>query len=78
MSRAPGQNVVYFGSVMLTLGVFLMFYMAQRRIWIWLKPQPNSDNVEMILAGTTNRQQPEFEKFMRTLRQAFESTSVRS
>lgn len=78
MSRAPGQNVVYFGSVMLTLGVFLMFYMAQRRIWIWLKPQPNSDNVEMVLAGTTNRQQPEFEKFMRTLRQAFESTSVRS
>ena len=78
MTRSPGQNVVYLGCLMLTLGVFLMFYVAQRRIWIWLKPQNDSNNVEMILAGTTNRQVPEFEKFMGTLRQAFESTSVRS
>lgn len=78
MTRSPGQNVVYLGSVMLSLGVFLMFYLAQRRIWIWLKPQADSNQVEMILAGTTNRQPNEFEKFMGTLRQAFESTSVRS
>lgn len=78
MTRSPGQNVVYLGCVMLTLGVFLMFYIAQRRIWIWLKPQNATNNVEMILAGSTNRQITEFEKFMKTLAQAFESTSVRS
>ncbi|WP_020558960.1 cytochrome c biogenesis protein ResB [Thiofilum flexile] len=78
MTRSPGQNVVYLGCLMLVLGVFLMFYVAQRRIWIWLKPQETPNTVEMILAGTTNRQVSEFEKFMKTLRQAFESMSVRS
>ncbi len=38
LTRSPGKNVVYFGSLLLTLGVFFMFYVRERRIWIRLKP----------------------------------------
>lgn len=38
LTRSPGKNVVYFGSLLLTLGVFFMFYVRERRIWIRIKP----------------------------------------
>lgn len=38
LTRSPGKNVVYLGSLLLTLGVFFMFYVRERRIWIRLKP----------------------------------------
>ncbi|MGB1257709.1 MAG: cytochrome c biogenesis protein ResB, partial [Thiolinea sp.] len=71
ITRSPGKNVVYFGSVMLIIGVFLLFYIAQRRIWIYMKPLDNGET-EVILAGTTNRQQEEFSKYFERLRHAFE------
>lgn len=36
MTKSPGQDTVYFGSVLLIVGVFLMFYVRQRRIWVHL------------------------------------------
>lgn len=38
IARSPGQKIVYLGSAMLTVGVFLLFYVAHRRIWVWMKP----------------------------------------
>lgn len=38
LTRSPGQNVVYLGSLLLTLGVFFMFYVRERRIWVRLRP----------------------------------------
>ncbi len=38
VARAPGQKLVYAGSVLLTLGIFFMLYVRERRLWIWLAP----------------------------------------
>ena len=38
VARAPGQNIVYLGCLMLILGVFAMLYVRERRIWVWLAP----------------------------------------
>jgi cytochrome c biogenesis protein len=38
LTRSPGKNVVYFGSLLLTLGVFFMLYVRERRIWLRIKP----------------------------------------
>ncbi len=38
LTRSPGQNVVYFGSVLLVLGVFFMLFVQERRIWLRVKP----------------------------------------
>ncbi len=37
VTRSPGQKIVYFGCLLLTLGVFAMFYIRERRVWIWVK-----------------------------------------
>jgi len=38
LTRSPGKNVVYFGSLLLTLGVFFMLYVRERRVWLRIKP----------------------------------------
>jgi cytochrome c biogenesis protein len=51
LTRSPGQNWVYLGSVMLVLGIFSMFYIRERRVWLLLKPTQQ----EVLLAMSSNR-----------------------
>jgi cytochrome c biogenesis protein len=41
VSRAPGKTIVYLGCALLILGVFAMLYIRERRLWVWLTPQPS-------------------------------------
>lgn len=72
ITRSPGQDVVYLGSVMLSIGVFLLFYVAQRRIWVLVKPLASGEN-EVIIAGSTNRNSHDFTKYFQRLRSAFQT-----
>ncbi|MBU2640445.1 MAG: cytochrome c biogenesis protein ResB [Gammaproteobacteria bacterium] len=56
LTRSPGQNVVYFGSLLLTLGVFFMLYVRERRVW--LRTRPGS----ALLAMSSAKQTIDFEK----------------
>jgi cytochrome c biogenesis protein len=38
MTRSPGKTWVYFGSLLLVLGIMLMFYVRDKRLWIIQKP----------------------------------------
>ena len=38
LTRSPGKNLVYSGSVLLVLGIFAMIYIRERRIWLLVKP----------------------------------------
>jgi cytochrome c biogenesis protein len=38
LTRSPGKNVVYLGSLLLTLGVFFMLFVRERRVWLRIKP----------------------------------------
>jgi len=38
VTRSPGKYAVYLGCLMLIVGVFAMFYIRDRRIWVWIKP----------------------------------------
>lgn len=73
ITRSPGKNIVYFGSAMLIIGVFLLFYVAHRRIWVHLKPS-NNGQTEIILAGSTNRREDEFKQYFQRLQLAFRAT----
>lgn len=72
ITRSPGQDVVYLGCIMLTIGVFLLFYVAQRRIWVMVKPLESGEN-EVIVAGSTNRNPHDFDKYFQHLRSAFQT-----
>jgi cytochrome c biogenesis protein len=60
ITKAPGQNVVYLGSIMLTIGIFLLFYVAHRRAWVWVAPRDEGSRA--VFAGTSNRNMVEFDK----------------
>jgi cytochrome c biogenesis protein len=58
LTRSPGKNIVYFGSVLLVMGVFAMFYIRERRMWLLLKPRDN----KILFAMSSNRKTQDFEK----------------
>lgn len=65
-TRSPGKLTVYLGSLLLILGVFAMFYIRERRIWLWV----NRDEAEgsYIHAAMTSQKRTmdfnnEFEQF---------------
>ena len=56
LTRSPGKNVVYFGSLLLTLGVFFMLYVRERRVWLRIKPG------QALLAMSSAKHTIDFEK----------------
>lgn len=55
VARAPGQKLVYLGAILLIIGVFSMLYIKERRLWVWLEPepsQPETTRVRMALSST--------------------------
>ncbi len=56
MTRAPGQDLVYLGSLLLVLGIFAMFYIKERRAWVLVK------NGTAVFAYSTTRKTVDFEQ----------------
>ena len=60
VTRSPGKNVVYLGCIFLVLGVFSMFYIRERRLWVWIKD--DADGAEALMAMSTQRKTLDFER----------------
>lgn len=68
VTKSPGKDIVYFGSLMLTLGVFLLFYVRQRRVWVYFDKSTTSDNGHtVVIAAKDNKNTPEMEKEFKRL-----------
>jgi cytochrome c biogenesis protein len=59
VTRSPGQNVVYLGCLFLVMGVFAMFYIRERRLWVWIKD--HGAGSEALMAMSTQRKTLDFE-----------------
>ncbi|MEE4291155.1 MAG: cytochrome c biogenesis protein ResB [Cycloclasticus sp.] len=70
IAKAPGKNLVYPGCAMLILGVFLMFYAPQQRLWAWLEQA--DDGVKFVLAGHAIRNKLDFSKQFKQIQAQFE------
>ncbi len=57
LTRSPGKNLVYSGSVLLVLGIFAMIYIRERRIWLLIKPEQQV----VLFAMSANRKNRDFE-----------------
>lgn len=55
VARAPGQNVVYLGCLLLIVGIFAMLYVRERRLWLWLAPGQGGAGSQAQMALSTNR-----------------------
>lgn len=67
LTRSPGKNVVYLGCLLLTLGIFAMFYIRERRLWIWLQPDAEG-KTQALMALSTQRKTLDFEKEFEALK----------
>jgi cytochrome c biogenesis protein len=61
VARAPGQNIVYLGCLLLILGVFAMLYVRERRVWVWLAPS-GSGQSQASMALSSNRKTMEADR----------------
>ncbi|MBI3284742.1 MAG: cytochrome c biogenesis protein ResB [Burkholderiales bacterium] len=66
VTRSPGKNVVYFGCLLLVLGVFSMFYIRERRLWIWIRD--DAAGAHALLALSSQRKTLDFEKEFQQLK----------
>jgi cytochrome c biogenesis protein len=57
LTRSPGKNLVYAGSLLLVLGIFCMMYLRERRIWLLVKPHSQ----RVLFAMSANRKNRDFE-----------------
>lgn len=71
IARSPGKAVVYLGCAFLVAGVFLLFYLPQRRFWMWLKKENQQTHV--YLAGMSNRNPNEFDTLFEQTRTQLQS-----
>lgn len=60
VTRSPGKNVVYLGCLLLVLGVFAMFYIRERRLWVWIRDDVAGTHALMALSS--QRKTLDFEK----------------
>jgi cytochrome c biogenesis protein len=67
VTRSPGKKVVYLGCLLLVLGIFSMFYIRERRLWIWLKSEPD-DGARALMALSTQRKTLDFDKEFEALK----------
>ena len=70
IAKAPGKNLVYPGCAMLILGVFLMFYAPQQRLWAWI--EKTDEGVKLVLAGHAIRNKLDFSKQFKKIQAQFE------
>jgi cytochrome c biogenesis protein len=61
VTRSPGKKIVYFGCLLLVLGVFSMFYIRERRLWVWIKSEADG-STHALMAMSSQRKTLDFEK----------------
>jgi cytochrome c biogenesis protein len=77
VGRVPWVPAIFIGFAVMFAGMFMAFFMSQRRYWARLAPRPDlgPDKLELIVAGAARRHQyafaEEFEKMREVLVTAF-------
>jgi cytochrome c biogenesis protein len=62
LARAPGEKIVYLGSALLVAGIFSMFFVRERRLWLWIKDAGPDGHSRVLMAMSTARRTLDFEK----------------
>jgi cytochrome c biogenesis protein len=70
VSRTPGKTAVYIGCLLLVLGVFSMFYIRDRRVWVWIKPAANGAGSDVLAAMTSQKRTLDFNHDFERFKQA--------
>lgn len=58
--KDPGVWVVYFGCIAMSVGLFMVFFMSHRKLWIRLVDERNATRV--VIGGTANKNRASLER----------------
>ena len=70
VSRTPGKMIVYIGCLFLVIGIFTMFYVRDRRIWVWLRPAEGTTGTRVLAAMTSQKRTLDFNREFDRFKQA--------
>jgi len=68
VTRSPGKTTVYLGCLLLTLGIFAMLYIPERRVWVWRRVNESGQVESVRVAASTTRQSLDFDREFQELR----------
>jgi len=66
VAKLPGTNVFYLGSVMSIIGIFLLLYLSQQRLWAVLYKNDEGQDT-LLVAGSGNRNVEDFKRHFQQL-----------
>ena len=69
----PGKKIVYLGCFFLVLGIFIMFYIHDSRLWILL--QDRADGCHILFAGSSHRQTMDFTQTFTSMQAALQAAA---
>ncbi len=75
LTRSPGKPIVYFGCLLLVAGVFAMFYIRERRLWVWVRDVGDNDGAHALMAMSTQRKTLEFDREFEDLKEKLPQTA---
>lgn len=58
ITKSPGKDIVYFGSTLLIIGVFFLFYVRQKRVWLAF----NESEKNLTIAAKDTKDLPETQR----------------
>jgi len=76
VTRSPGKKVVYLGCLFLVMGVFAMFYIRERRLWVWVKD--DGAGALALMALSSQRKTLDFDKEFEQLKQHLQQLTTQS
>ncbi|MDD5758532.1 MAG: cytochrome c biogenesis protein ResB [Desulfobulbaceae bacterium] len=71
--KDPGVWTVYSGCIMMILGLFVIFYMSHRRVWVFVSS--DGDKSCILISGMSNKNKIGFEKNMEAIYDKFAAES---
>ncbi|MHB1268435.1 MAG: cytochrome c biogenesis protein ResB [Acidithiobacillus ferriphilus] len=61
VTKWPGTTVIYWGCVALVLGIFILFYIPQKRVWLRLR-QGEDGGTRLLMGASADRNRLDFAK----------------
>lgn len=65
VNKDPGVLIVWAGFVLLSIGLYISFFMSHRRIWVCLLA--TGKGTQVVVGGSSNKNRPGFEKLFSKL-----------
>ncbi len=62
VKKDPGVSVVYFGCIMMVVGIAISFFLSHKRVWLQITTRAKDSGSLILVSGTSNKNKQAFER----------------